>query len=136
MSLTSRRLTTVALAAVGGLLGWAALRAAGAGLRADSTTVGPVDVVVAAVLAGSAAVATASLVARYAAHPQRTWALLSSTALSLSMLGPVYSAPALTAVALMGLHLLVGGVLIAGLAGTLPFRRSATEPQQDRVVVR
>ena len=136
MSHASRRVTTVALAAAGGLLGWFGLRAGGADLRADSTTVEPVDVVVATLVAGAAAVAGASLVARHAAQPQRAWGLLGSTALSLSMLGPVYSAPALTAVALMVLHLVVGGVLIGGLAGTLPARRSATEPQQDGVVLR
>lgn len=136
MSLISRRITTVALAAAAGLLGWLALRAGGADLRADSTTVGAVDVVVAALVAGIPAVVTAAVVARRAGHPRRAWTLLGSTALSVSMLGPIYSASALTAVALMALHLLVGGVLIGGLARTMPLPRSAAEPQQDRVVVR
>jgi len=137
MSPTSvHRTAAVALATVAGVLGWLALRAAGADLEADTTSVGAADVVVASLVAGVAAWVTASLLERHAPRPRTSWTLLSSTVLSASMLGPIYSAPDLTAVALMGLHLVVGGVLVGGLASTLPYRRSASEPQQDRVLAR
>jgi len=130
------RVATVATAAVAGLLGWIGLRAAGADLVAGTTTVGAADVAVASVLAGTAAWIAAHLLGRHASRPRTTWVLLSTTVLSASMLGPIYSAPGLTAVVLMGLHLAVGGVLVGGLATTLPYRRSPAEPQQHGVVVR
>ena len=133
---TARRATTLALATAAGLLGWAGLRMGGADLVTDTTTVGAVDVAVAALVAGAPGWATAALLERYAPRPRTTWVLLSTTVLSTSMLGPTYSAPALTALALMLLHLLVGAVLVGGLSTTLPYRRSAAEPEQDRVVAR
>jgi hypothetical protein len=135
MSPTSlHRLTTVATAAAAGLLGWLGLHVAGADLVADTTTVGAVDVLVTTLVAGAAGWLTAALLARTTHRPRTTWTLLSTTALSASMLGPIYSAPELTAVALMGLHLVVGAVLVGGFATTLAYRRSAAEPQQDGVL--
>jgi len=135
MSPTSlHRLATVAAAATAGLLGWLGLHVAGAGLVADTTTVGAADVLVTTLVAGAAAWLTVALLARTARRPRTAWTLVGTTALSASMLGPIYSASALTAVALMGLHLVVGAVLVGGLATTLTYRRSAAEPQQDRVV--
>ena len=137
MSPTSvHRAATVATAAAAGLLGWIGLRAGGADLVADTSTVGAADVAVASLLAGAAAWTVAHVLGRHASRPRTTWVLLSTTVLSASMLGPIYSAPALTAVALMGLHLAVGCVLVGGLAPTLPYRRSPAEPQQHGVVVR
>lgn len=131
---TLHRLTTVASASAAGLLGWLGLHVAGAGLVADTTTVGAVDVFVTTLVAGGAAWLTVALLARTARRPRTAWTLVSTTMLSASMLGPIYSAPALTAVALMGLHLVVGAVLVGGFAATLTYRRSAAEAQQDRVV--
>ncbi|HWM05109.1 MAG TPA: DUF6069 family protein [Actinophytocola sp.] len=135
-STSAHRAATVIAAATAGLLGWLGLRAAGADLVADTTTVGAADVVVASLFAGAAAWVTVSLLGRYASRPRTAWVLLSTTVLSVSMLGPTYSAPALTAVALMGLHFVVGGVLVGGFASTLTYPCSVAESQEDGVVVR
>jgi len=134
--ITVHRAATVSTAVTAGVLGWLGLRAAGADLVADTTTVDVADVIIAALVAGMAAWLSAALLGRSASRPRTTWVLVSTTVLSASMLGPTYSAPALTAVALMGLHLVVGGVLVGGFASTVPYRRSAAEPEPDRVVVR
>lgn len=133
---TAHRAATVALATSAGLLGWIGLRAGGADLTADSGPVGAVDVAVAALVAGAAAWVTARVLERHTSRPRTGWVLVSTTALSASMLGPIYTAPTLPAVALMVLHLGVGVVLVGGLATTMPYRRSAAEPEQHRVAVR
>ena len=132
--ITVHRAGTVLTAAVLGLLAWAGLRAGGADLEANAHTVGAVDVIVTAMVAGAGAWVTSRILARVA-RPRTTWMLLSTTLLSASMLGPIYSAPALTAVALMGLHLVVGAVLIGGFASTLAFRRPAPDAQRHGIPV-
>ncbi len=124
---TARRGLIVALAAGAGLLGWAGLRLGGAELRADTTTVGAADVVVAALLAGCGAWLCARVLDARVSRPRSWWVLTSTTGLSVSMLGPTYSAPALTAVGLMFLHFLVGAALIGGFAVTLPHRKSVAD---------
>lgn len=64
------------------------------------------DVLVAAFLVASAAVAVASVVRRHSAHPRRTLGLIAAAVLVLSLAGPLGSAAtASAALSLVALHL-------------------------------
>lgn len=78
------------------------------------STVGPIDVVVATVVAGLAAWAVYSLMSRNL-RTARWWPFTASTALAVSVIGPSWLADGASAVALICMHLVVGAVLIAGL---------------------
>jgi hypothetical protein len=67
------------------------------------------------------------LIERRSRSPLRTWAVVGSTALAVSMIGPSYLADGASAVALMSLHLVTAVVVIVGFAGTLPVRRGRGE---------
>ena len=92
--------------------------------------VGPVDAVVAALMAGLAACAVHAVLVRW--HRVRWWPLIGSTALAVSITGPSYLADGESALALIGMHVAVGAVLIGGLgilgAGE---RRCEEEPAQS-----
>jgi Family of unknown function (DUF6069) len=121
---THRRLATVVLAPLAAIAAWAVIRAAGIELDVSggSETVGAADVVVAASAGAIAAWAFVALLARHARRPRRAWALVATTALSASTAGPAWLADGVGAVALIALHFVVGIVVIAGFAGTLPVR--------------
>ncbi len=116
---TRRRSATLVTAVATALIGWTMARMIGIDLtvgKGDSPDrVGAIDVTVAAVVAWLAAWGTYSVLVRTAA--ERWWPFLGSTALSVSMVGPGWLADGASAVALIGLHLAVGAVLIAGFAG-------------------
>jgi hypothetical protein len=107
----------VAVAAAVALAAWAAARLLGVDLdvrlNGDLRPVGPADVLVTVVVAGLAAWAVASVLAR-TPRTARWWPFVGSAALALSMLGPSYLADGVDAVALMAIHLLVGATLIKG----------------------
>jgi Family of unknown function (DUF6069) len=78
----------------------------------DASSVGAADVLVTVVLAGLAAWGVQRLLARRGAA--RWWPFVGSTALAISIIGPTWLADGMASVVLIGMHLAVGFVLIAG----------------------
>ena len=95
--------------------------------------VGPVDVLLASLVAGLAAWAVYALLAR-TGHP-RWWPFVASTALAISITGPSYLADGIAAVALICLHVAVGVVLIAGFVRFMPPARSRRRPGRRPLAV-
>jgi Family of unknown function (DUF6069) len=108
----------VAAAAVVALAIWALARLLGVELTVgkgdDAGTVGAVDVLITVLLAGLAAGGVQTLLARCGAA--RSWPFVGSTALAISVIGPTWLADGAAGVVLIGMHLAVGVVLIAGFA--------------------
>jgi Family of unknown function (DUF6069) len=106
----------VAAATVIALAIWALARMLGVevtvGRGPDATPVGAADVLVTVVLAGLAAWGVQRLLARRRAG--RWWPFVGSTALAISIIGPTWLADGVAGVVLIGMHLAVGLVLIAG----------------------
>ncbi|GAA3931120.1 hypothetical protein GCM10023085_10640 [Actinomadura viridis] len=120
----ARRALTVAGAAAAALALWAlAGPAAGIDLTVGSggtaRTVGAGAVITSALVAGLAAWALLASMERFLRAPARVWTTIAAVVLVLSLAGP-FTAGAGTAGTLVlgGLHLLVGAVLIPGLALT------------------
>ncbi|MFF4621710.1 DUF6069 family protein [Nonomuraea jabiensis] len=117
-----RLLLTVIGAPAAALAVWAlAVPLAGAVLTVrtggGTQTVGPVSVIVASLVAGLAGWALLAVLERRAARPGRVWTITALVVLVLSLSGPLASAVGLAAtLVLMLLHLVVGAVLVAGLA--------------------
>jgi uncharacterized protein DUF6069 len=118
---TRRRIVTVVLAPVAALLAWACIRLAGVDLvvRTGDGTVGPVDVVAAALVGALGAWFAVRLLGWYTRRPGLWWPPLGSSALAVSTIGPSYLADSTSALALTGLHFVTGIVLIGGFATTL-----------------
>jgi Family of unknown function (DUF6069) len=106
----------VAAALVVALAIWALARLLGVELTVgkgqDAGPVGAADVLVAVVLAGLAAWGVQTLLARRGAAGW--WPFVGSTALAISIIGPTWLADGAASVVLIGMHLAVGVVLIAG----------------------
>jgi Family of unknown function (DUF6069) len=106
----------VAAALVVALTIWALARLLGVeltvGKGSDASLVGPGDVLVAVVLAGLAAWVVQQLLVRRGAAGW--WPFVGSTALAVSIIGPTWLADGMASVVLIGIHLAVGLVLIAG----------------------
>jgi hypothetical protein len=114
---TARRSAGVVAAAAVVALGiWALARLLGVELTVgqglDARLVGAVDVLVTVVLAGLAAWVVQKLLARRGAAGW--WPFVGSTALAISIIGPTWLADGTASVVLIGMHLAVGFVLIAG----------------------
>jgi Family of unknown function (DUF6069) len=77
-----------------------------------ASLVGAADVLVTVLLAGLAAWLVQRLLARRGAAGW--WPFLGSTALAISIIGPTWLADGAASVVLIGMHLAVGLVLIAG----------------------
>jgi hypothetical protein len=109
----------ILVAVVVALAIWSAARLLGVeltvGKGADPSQVGPVDVLVATVLAGLLAWGGHSLLAR-TPRTARWWPFVGSTAIAISLTGPSYLADGASAVALIAMHVAVGAVLIWGFA--------------------
>lgn len=109
----------ILVAVVVALTIWSAARLLGVeltvGKGADPSQVGPVDVLVATVLAGLLAWGAHSLLAR-TPRTARWWPVVGSTAIAISLTGPSYLADRASAVALIAMHVAVGAVLIWGFA--------------------
>lgn len=109
----------ILVAAVVALAIWSAARLLGVeltvGKGADPSQVGPVDVLVATVLAGLLAWGAHRLLAR-TPRTARWWPFVGSTAIAISLTGPSYLADGASAVALITMHVAVGAVLIWGFA--------------------
>jgi Family of unknown function (DUF6069) len=88
------------------------------GHGAQASLVGAGDVLVAVPVAGLAAWLVQRFLARRGAA--RWWPAVGSTALAVSIIGPTWLADGLASVVLIGLHLAVGAVLIAGFTRPAP----------------
>jgi hypothetical protein len=118
-----RRIGTLAAAVGAGLVGWAlAVPLAGIDLAVHQggtvRPVGPVAVALACLVAGSAGWALLAVLERRLRRPRRTWLAVALVVLALSLTGPAGAVSLAGGVALAGLHLIVGAVLIFGLASS------------------
>ncbi|TDC05353.1 hypothetical protein E1267_19760 [Nonomuraea longispora] len=117
-----RRPLAVTGACAAALAGWVlAVPVAGTALTVRMSggvqQVGPVAVVVASLLAGLAGWALLAVLERFTARGGRIWTIVALAVLALSLLGPLGSAAGTAAtVVLLLLHLVVGAVLVPGLA--------------------
>jgi hypothetical protein len=117
------RLITAAAATAGALLLWAVNDPWGGTdltVRQGDTVrhIGPVAVVVTALLAGLAAWGLLALLERTVRHPVRTYRIIASIVLVLSLAGPLGSAVGTgSRLVLIGMHVTVGLALIIGLPG-------------------
>ncbi|MEO3887767.1 DUF6069 family protein [Nonomuraea sp. B5E05] len=122
MNTSVRRLLTVLGASAAALAGWVlAVPVAGIALTARMgggiQQVGPAAVVVASLLAGLAGWALLAVLERFVPRAGRLWTIVALVVLALSLLGPLGSAAGTaSALALVLLHLIVGAVLVPGLA--------------------
>jgi hypothetical protein len=111
----------VAAASLVALAVWGLARALGVELTVgkgdQASLVGAADVLVAVLVAGLATWLAQRLLARRGAAGW--WPFVGSTALAISIIGPTWLADGAASVVLIGMHLAVGVVLIAG------FNRSA-----------
>jgi hypothetical protein len=111
-----RSAATVAAATLVALAIWGLARVLGVELTVgkgdQASLVGAADVLVTVLLAGSAAWLVQRLLARRGAAGW--WPFLGSTALAVSIIGPTWLADGAASVVLIGMHLAVGLVLIAG----------------------
>jgi uncharacterized protein DUF6069 len=119
---TRNSLAVVAAAMATALVGWAVIRLLSVDLTlkesAAMSQVGPVDVLLASLVAGLAAWAVSALLAHW--RRARWWPFVASTALAISITGPSYLADGISAVALIGLHVVVGVVLLLGFLRFVP----------------
>ncbi|NEA28162.1 DUF6069 family protein [Actinomadura bangladeshensis] len=123
-----RRAATVAATILAALALWT-LTVPVAGLAPSAETggrpqpIGAAAVVTATLAAGLAAWALLALLERTTARPRRTWTITALAVLALSLTGPLSSATDTESLlVLTALHLLVGAVLIPGLASSARHR--------------
>lgn len=121
---TRDRLRTVVSTPAAALAAWALTRSAGIDLAVASgdVTVGPADVVAAALAAALAAWVVVRMLERHSRQPRRAWAVTGTTALAISIAGPAWLADGASAAALILLHVVTAGVVVTGFARTLPGR--------------
>jgi hypothetical protein len=119
---TRRRIGTVLLAPSAALAAWALIRLSGIELvvSVGDGTVGPADVVAAALVGALAGWLVVRSLERHTRAPERWWPAIGSMALAVSTIGPSWLADEGSAVALVALHFVVGIVVITGFALTLP----------------
>lgn len=124
----------VTLAPAAAIVTWAAVRLAGGDfvLEGGHGTVGPGDVVGAALVAGLGAWYVVRLLERRTGRPGFWWPLVGSTVLGVSLIGPSYLADGVDALALSGLHIVTAMVLIWGLATTLPGYNACDRAHRSR----
>jgi hypothetical protein len=71
-----------------------------------------------ALFVGFAGWATVSALERFTRRPRTAWTVVAGVVLALSLLGPLGAVTAGGKVGLLVLHLVVGGILLVGLAST------------------
>lgn len=118
--------STVIAAATAAVLGWAVAHllldvdlTAETGSAGSTREVGAVDVVLAGLLVGLAAWLLLSVLERLTTRARTVWTVLAVAVLVFSLTGPLAATTASATVALMGLHVLVGLVLIVGFRGSV-----------------
>ncbi len=124
------RILTIVVAVVAAVIVWAIARLIlGEDLTttvagADSaTTIGIGAVIGASLIGGLIAWGVLTLLERLTARPGRIWPILGAIVLAVSLLGPLTQANGTgTTIALIVMHLVVGGILIAGLLRTISAR--------------
>ncbi|WP_051299441.1 DUF6069 family protein [Arthrobacter castelli] len=131
---SSRRLKRTAVvieAAVIAVLIWAAaVPLAGVDLRVTTggtvQTIGPVQILVMALLAGAAAWVVLAVAEKVSRRPRRIWFPAAATAGVVSLAGPLFSGASMAAMlVLLGLHVAVGGILTVGLLAVAGPRQSS-----------
>lgn len=128
---TARQGGLLAAGVLAPLVGWVVLVPV-AGLRltvssgSGARTVGPLAVVVAALVGSGAALVLARL-SRRAAHPRRTYLWLVAIGLVVSLTGPAQATTVRAALGLALLHVLVAAAVVPGSARALLTRRPARE---------
>lgn len=114
-----RRALSVAAAAAAALVVWiVAVPVLGVDLRVGGREVGPVPVLVMSVLVGLAALGLLAVLERLTRRARAVWLAVAIGVLVLSLAGPAGGDSAGAVVALVGMHLVVGAALVAGLAPT------------------
>ncbi|WP_049556300.1 DUF6069 family protein [Nonomuraea sp. SBT364] len=122
MNTSAERILTVAGASAAALAVWAvAVPVAGTTLTvrmgAGTQPIEPGSVLVVSLLVGLAGWALLAVLERFASRPGRIWTVVALTVLVLSLLGPLGSAVGIaTTLVLVLMHLVVGAVLVPGLA--------------------
>jgi len=120
----------VAAAVIVALAIWALARLLGVELTVgrgqDASHVSAADAVVTALLAGLVGLGVRAQLARRRAD--RSWPCVGGTALAISIIGPIWPADGLACVVLIGMHVAVGPVLIAGFTRLSP-RPAAEQPR-------
>ncbi|MCD0447361.1 DUF6069 family protein [Glycomyces sp. A-F 0318] len=121
MSTRIRRLLVVIAASAAALALWAlAVPLAGVDLAAlqggSERAVGPVAVAAAGLLTGLAGWALLAVLERFTDKAGRIWTVAAAAVLLLSLLGTLGAVSTAAMLVLMGMHAVVGAVLIPGLA--------------------
>lgn len=129
-SIRGARLITVVTAVVAALAVWLVagpLAGIGLDIRSGDATqhIGPAAVFIVSGLAGLVAWALAAVLERTTRRPRLIWTVIALAALALSTAGPLWlGIGGATQGALLTMHYLVGGALIAGLRPTIHRRSS------------
>jgi hypothetical protein len=120
---TGRRIATVLLAPSAALATWALIRLLGVDPVSTSRgTVGPGDVLAAALVGALAGWAAARILEHRARRPRAWWGFVAPTGLAVSMIGPSHLADGSSAAALIALHVVTAAAVIAGLTTTIRVR--------------
>jgi hypothetical protein len=123
-STAGRRTLAVAAGAVASIAVWVLTGIIGGILptvllNGNEQVVGPYAIVVSSLVAGLAAWALLALLERKAERPRRTWLIIATATLAVSLVSPLASAVNTeTRVVLCAMHLVVGAVLILSLDRT------------------
>ena len=139
-SRSGSRSTNAALTRTGGVLGagvaalaaWALLTGPldlklVAKVGTEVAEIGPVAVLVAAIIAGLGGWAVAAIIERRAVHPRRRWLQIGVLVAALSLGGPLTNAEGTEAFVGLGLlHLITASVVIPVVAMTIPAARPTT----------
>ncbi|MFG3341922.1 DUF6069 family protein [Glycomyces sp. NPDC048151] len=120
MNKRTRRLAAVLTAAAADLVLWVAASPIGnVDLVVDQggtpLTVGPVLIAFASLATGFAAWGLLALLERFTARSGLIWTVVASAVLALSLTGPLAAETTAAMLVLMGMHVVTGAVLIAGL---------------------
>lgn len=117
---TRRLLTVLAASAAASIVWTLAAPLGGIDLAVDRAgtrqTVGPVGVVLASLTVGLAAWGLLAVLEKATDRARRIWTIIASAVLAVSLLGPLSAVSVAATLVLMGMHVVVGGTLIAGLA--------------------
>lgn len=120
MNTRTRRLLAILAAAAGALLLWtAAAPLAGIDLTVDQAgtplTIGPALIALASLVVGFAAWGLLALLEKFTARSGMIWSVIAAVVLAFSLTGPLAATTTAAMLVLMGMHVVTGGVLIAGL---------------------